>query len=320
MTPSPRTEAAAAPPAPLPVSGKGLKLGGAAPWLRGLRNHAQRSGRLPRCGARLAPSNRGRRLPQQPFSQEGSGLQPLPLERDLPLRSRRGVEGRLMGGGAFDEMNGHPNGADPPSEPPTTASSAWLDATPADVFDTRRSQAELFFRRIGITFAVYGDNESTERLIPFDIIPRVLTKPEWTTHRARPEAAGERAQRLPRRRLRPAGMHQGRRHPGRPRLPQPALPAGDDRLPRAARGLRPHRRHRHRAGRRRHLLRAGGQCPHALRRLLHAGEPRGDDAALPRAVHAPPRRAGRELSRTRCSPPCARSRRRGRAGTRPSCC
>jgi uncharacterized circularly permuted ATP-grasp superfamily protein len=36
----------------------------------------------------------------------------------------------------------------------------WLDTTPPEVFDTRRSQAELFFRRIGITFAVYGDNES----------------------------------------------------------------------------------------------------------------------------------------------------------------
>jgi uncharacterized circularly permuted ATP-grasp superfamily protein len=55
----------------------------------------------------------------------------------------------------------------------------WLDETPSDIFDARRSQAELFFRRIGITFAVYGDNESTERLIPFDIIPRVLTKAEW---------------------------------------------------------------------------------------------------------------------------------------------
>ena len=56
---------------------------------------------------------------------------------------------------------------------------AWLEDTPNETFDTRRSQAELFFRRIGITFAVYGDNEAAERLIPFDIIPRVLMKPEW---------------------------------------------------------------------------------------------------------------------------------------------
>ena len=55
----------------------------------------------------------------------------------------------------------------------------WLDTVPADHIALRRSQAELFFRRIGITFAVYGDAEATERLIPFDIIPRVITKPEW---------------------------------------------------------------------------------------------------------------------------------------------
>ena len=66
---------------------------------------------------------------------------------------------------------------------------------------------------------------------------------------------------------------------------------------RAARHLRAHRRHRHRARRRRRLLRARGQCPHALRRLLHAGEPRGHDAAVPGSVRAPSRRAGRELSR-----------------------
>ncbi|HYH71441.1 MAG TPA: circularly permuted type 2 ATP-grasp protein, partial [Methyloceanibacter sp.] len=84
-----------------------------------------------------------------------------------------------MARAAFDEMTGTPNGQDA-----TRAAYAqlkrWLDETPADVFDARRSQAELFFRKLGITFAVYGDNESTERLIPFDIIPRVLTKPEWS--------------------------------------------------------------------------------------------------------------------------------------------
>jgi uncharacterized circularly permuted ATP-grasp superfamily protein len=81
---------------------------------------------------------------------------------------------------AFDEMNGHVE-----SEPPAIRSAyhrlkRWLGETPPDLLDARRSQAELFFRRIGITFAVYGDNQSTERLIPFDIIPRVLTKPEWS--------------------------------------------------------------------------------------------------------------------------------------------
>jgi uncharacterized circularly permuted ATP-grasp superfamily protein len=55
----------------------------------------------------------------------------------------------------------------------------WLESTPPDVLAQRRAEAELLFRRIGITFSVYGESEAEERIIPFDIIPRVLTKPEW---------------------------------------------------------------------------------------------------------------------------------------------
>jgi uncharacterized circularly permuted ATP-grasp superfamily protein len=76
---------------------------------------------------------------------------------------------------AFDEMRGF--------EGTTRGAYAklenWLKTAPPELFDARRSQAELFFRRIGITFAVYGEEQSTERLIPFDIIPRVITRPEW---------------------------------------------------------------------------------------------------------------------------------------------
>jgi uncharacterized circularly permuted ATP-grasp superfamily protein len=56
---------------------------------------------------------------------------------------------------------------------------AWLDSLPEAMIEARRRQAELFFRRIGITFAVYGQAEAGERLIPFDLIPRILTRPEW---------------------------------------------------------------------------------------------------------------------------------------------
>lgn len=56
----------------------------------------------------------------------------------------------------------------------------WLDETPPDLLASRRQQAELMFRRMGITFAVYGDQDATERLIPFDIVPRVLGRSEWT--------------------------------------------------------------------------------------------------------------------------------------------
>jgi uncharacterized circularly permuted ATP-grasp superfamily protein len=40
-------------------------------------------------------------------------------------------------------------------------------------------EAEAMFRRQGITFAVYGESEASERLIPFDIIPRVFAAAEW---------------------------------------------------------------------------------------------------------------------------------------------
>ncbi len=60
---------------------------------------------------------------------------------------------------------------------------AWLKAQAADAMQSRRSEAEMIFRRVGITFAVYGakdeDGAGTERLIPFDLIPRVIPRHEW---------------------------------------------------------------------------------------------------------------------------------------------
>jgi uncharacterized circularly permuted ATP-grasp superfamily protein len=60
----------------------------------------------------------------------------------------------------------------------------WLATQPGDVMRARREEAEMIFRRVGITFAVYGakdeDGSGTERLIPFDLIPRVIPSQEWT--------------------------------------------------------------------------------------------------------------------------------------------
>ena len=58
--------------------------------------------------------------------------------------------------------------------------SGWLKAAPPELLSARRRQAEHFFRRIGITFAVYGDEDAEERLIPFDIVPRIIGKAEWS--------------------------------------------------------------------------------------------------------------------------------------------
>ncbi|MCK0198508.1 circularly permuted type 2 ATP-grasp protein [Ancylobacter sp. 6x-1] len=76
---------------------------------------------------------------------------------------------------AFDEMT-NPDGS---IRPAYAALSRWLKEVPPDVLDYRRKEAEFIFRRIGITFAVYGDSDAQERLIPFDIIPRILTNLEW---------------------------------------------------------------------------------------------------------------------------------------------
>ncbi len=65
----------------------------------------------------------------------------------------------------------------------------WLERQPPETMRSRRDEAEMIFRRVGITFAVYGakdedansDNGGTERLIPFDLIPRVIPGHEWET-------------------------------------------------------------------------------------------------------------------------------------------
>ncbi len=75
----------------------------------------------------------------------------------------------------FDEMHG----SDGLIRAAYAGLGAWLDEIPADVLDRRRREAELLFRRIGITFAVYGEAEAQERLIPFDVIPRILSAAEW---------------------------------------------------------------------------------------------------------------------------------------------
>jgi uncharacterized circularly permuted ATP-grasp superfamily protein len=81
-----------------------------------------------------------------------------------------------VGGPFFNEMTG--SGTD--CRNAYRAVCDWLAETPPDLLERRREEAELLFRRFGITFAVYGSNEGEERVIPFDIVPRILTGSEWT--------------------------------------------------------------------------------------------------------------------------------------------
>ncbi|HET7528123.1 MAG TPA: circularly permuted type 2 ATP-grasp protein [Burkholderiaceae bacterium] len=79
---------------------------------------------------------------------------------------------------SFDEMNSASG-----VRPHYCEYRRWLDAQQAASMRARRDEAELVFRRVGITFAVYGtkdeDGAGTERLIPFDVIPRIIPKREW---------------------------------------------------------------------------------------------------------------------------------------------
>lgn len=84
----------------------------------------------------------------------------------------------------FDEMFG---AADPvadavPGPPPRAPYAAYFDwFKDEDQAQLRRKsvEAETFFRRTGITFNVYGGRDGAERLIPFDIVPRVVSSDEW---------------------------------------------------------------------------------------------------------------------------------------------
>ena len=59
------------------------------------------------------------------------------------------------------------------------AFSRWLAAVPDEQLEQRRREADLLFHRAGITFTLYGDKQGTERLIPFDTIPRSIPAREW---------------------------------------------------------------------------------------------------------------------------------------------
>ncbi len=55
----------------------------------------------------------------------------------------------------------------------------WLAATAPERIARKRAEADIAFHRVGITFAVYGEEAGKERLIPFDIIPRIIPAKEW---------------------------------------------------------------------------------------------------------------------------------------------
>jgi len=85
--------------------------------------------------------------------------------REAPAPSRR----------FFDEMR-EPDGT---VRPAYADFAELLDDLSIESLVTKQAAAEELFRRLGITFAVYGEGGSTERLIPFDLMPRILGGAEW---------------------------------------------------------------------------------------------------------------------------------------------
>lgn len=55
----------------------------------------------------------------------------------------------------------------------------WYGQQDSGVLRRKSQEAESFFRKTGITFNVYGDDAGEERLIPFDMVPRIITSAEW---------------------------------------------------------------------------------------------------------------------------------------------
>src|ERR1700759_992 len=98
----------------------------------------------------------------------------LPPHQVMQCSAWRGGQSGGMAVG-FDEMNGQ--GGD--IRGAYQELSRWLKETPPDALEYRRQEAELLFRRIGITFAVYGDSEAQERVIALDGVTRILSAKEW---------------------------------------------------------------------------------------------------------------------------------------------
>jgi len=76
---------------------------------------------------------------------------------------------------AYNEMHGHEGQVREHYQ----AFDEWLDSMPPERVAQKRAEADMLFHRVGITFAVYGEEAGTERLIPFDIVPRIIPAQEW---------------------------------------------------------------------------------------------------------------------------------------------
>jgi uncharacterized circularly permuted ATP-grasp superfamily protein len=79
----------------------------------------------------------------------------------------------------FDEMLGSLSETSNSLRAPYNKLQNWLDNQKLSQLRRQSDRAQDIFRSVGITFNVYGDGDGVERLIPFDMVPRIITGKEW---------------------------------------------------------------------------------------------------------------------------------------------
>jgi len=85
----------------------------------------------------------------------------------------------MVATGVFDEMHGMSGEGVRPPLPPYAAYCSWFNEVDPAFVQSKAADSERLFRRTGITFNVYGESDSSERLIPFDVVPRIISAAEW---------------------------------------------------------------------------------------------------------------------------------------------
>ena len=174
----------------------------------------------------------------------------------------------------------------------------------------KAGRGQRAFHRVGITFAVYGEeSDRAADSVRYRAAHHSSGRMEGAG--SRPAPARERAQRVPARRLSRPEDSRSRRRAARARARQRPVPQGNAGHGRPGRHICAHCGRRYRPRGRGRLLRARGQPARAFGRVLHAREPPDDDAAFPRALcdaADPPRPA---LSRPAAREPPRASPRRG---------
>jgi uncharacterized circularly permuted ATP-grasp superfamily protein len=93
----------------------------------------------------------------------------------LEQRGAVNVQSEIAPFDAFNEMLDAAGGV----RPSYSQVAEWLGAQSKASLKRKQQEAEILFRRLGITFSVYGTENALERLIPFDLVPRIISAAEW---------------------------------------------------------------------------------------------------------------------------------------------